>query len=110
MMKQTVAAPTPLVKWHEHQVNVSMTKSAQAVAGPGPALLTRAIDTRKLARARVAGVLGVTRQHISVLCNGDAVPSLDLAVGIEELLGVPARSWVRKTATARYTAKQLEAA
>lgn len=86
-----------------------MTKSAQAVAGPGPKLLTRALDTRKLARARVADVLGVTRQHISVLCNGDAVPSLDLAVGIEELLGVPARSWVRRSGTPRFAPDQLEA-
>lgn len=74
-----------------------MTKSAQTVAGPGPRLLTKALDDRDVPRARAAAVLGVTRQHISVLCSGDAVPSLDLAIGIQELLGVPAWSWVRKT-------------
>jgi len=86
-----------------------MTKSAQSVAGPGPKLLSAVIATKKLARAHVADVLGVTRQHISVLCNGDAVPSLDLAIGLEELLGVPARSWVRRGAQPRFSPDKLEA-
>lgn len=87
-----------------------MTKSAQSVAGPGPKLLTAALEKADVSRAHAAEILGVTRQHVSVLCNGEAVPSLDLAIGIEELLAVPARAWVRKGGASRFTAKMLEAA
>ena len=79
-----------------------MTKPANVIDGPGPRLLKEAIDTLHVSMTAVADVLGVTRQHISWLCRGGSVPSLDLAISLDELLGIPPRAWVRRTDKPRH--------
>ena len=64
--------------------------------GDGPALLTKALRERNLSASRYATVIGISRQHVSVLQKtSDAVPSLEVAIAMEETLGIPPRSWVR---------------
>lgn len=72
--------------------------------GDGPRLLTTAIERVDYSRSRFAKVIGVSRQHVSVLCDkdSDAVPSLEVAIAIEETLGVPARSWVRRDGQSKF--------
>ncbi len=79
-----------------------MTKGTLVARGPGPELLRAAIARCGISMTDLADKLGVTRQHISVLCRGDTVPSCDLAVSLHELLDIPPRAWVRKTLGPRF--------
>ena len=41
--------------------------------------------------SRLAAALGISRQHVSMILRGEAVPSLALATALEAHLGIPAR-------------------
>lgn len=44
-------------------------------------------------QADLARACGVTRQRIGQVLDGTAVPSLALAVRLEDVTGIPARRW-----------------
>lgn len=81
-----------------------MSKTRQHVSGPAWKLLRAAIEVRGFSMAAVADRLGVQRQHVSALCKGAAVPSLDLAISLQELLGIQPRDWVRANAKPKHEA------
>lgn len=79
-----------------------MSKTRQHVSGPAAKLLRDAIKRRKMSMAAVAVKLDVQRQHVSALCKGAAVPSLDLAISLHELLDISPRDWVRRNAKPKH--------
>jgi transcriptional regulator with XRE-family HTH domain len=46
-----------------------------------------------MSRADLAEKLGVSRQAVSDWVSGDSQPKPDLMAKIEDLLGIPMRSW-----------------
>lgn len=42
----------------------------------------------------IASRIGVTQQTVSALLAGDGSPSLELALAIERVFGIPAREWL----------------
>lgn len=61
---------------------------------PGPNQLREWIDRKGLADGEAAKVIGVDFTYISKLVNGHRQPSLDNAVKIERVTGVPVGAWV----------------
>jgi|GEM_PF-3419660 len=57
-------------------------------------MLTDAIKSLGLSRAYVATRLGIGAPYLSMLEHGKKTPSLELAVKIERLIGIPVASWV----------------
>jgi transcriptional regulator with XRE-family HTH domain len=45
----------------------------------------------------VADALGVTDAHVSYLARGRRIPSLELAIKIANLTGIPVTAWARST-------------
>jgi len=43
--------------------------------------------------SEIARRLGVTRQTVDAWCSGEAVPRLEHAAALEDLLGIPLRDW-----------------
>lgn len=45
--------------------------------------------------ANVADALGVTTSHVSYLARGLRTPSLELAIKIADLTGIPVTAWAK---------------
>jgi transcriptional regulator with XRE-family HTH domain len=43
--------------------------------------------------SEIARRLGVSRQTVDSWCSGEAVPRLEHAAALEDLLGIPLRDW-----------------
>lgn len=54
-----------------------------------PASLAAWLEQSGTTQTELAEQLGVVPSHISMLVSGDRTPSLDLAIRIESLTGVP---------------------
>lgn len=57
-------------------------------------LLRRWISTAGLNYAALADILKISVPHLSRLITGGRMPSLELAMRIEKLTGIPAESWI----------------
>jgi transcriptional regulator with XRE-family HTH domain len=52
------------------------------------------LDRSKMSQRKTAELIGVTEQYFGQLLHGDRrMPSLMVAIRIEDVTGVPARSW-----------------
>jgi len=58
-----------------------------------PQRLRKYIQREKVTQAAVAAELGVSGGHLSDILSGKELPSLALAVRIEDLTGIPARDF-----------------
>jgi transcriptional regulator with XRE-family HTH domain len=67
-----------------------MSKRASTVASER---LRASLDPRVMSRADLAEKLGVSRQAVSDWVSGDSQPKPELMAKIEDLLGIPMRSW-----------------
>lgn len=66
----------------------------------GSDLLADALEDQDLTVTAAAAELDVSRTRVSMLLSGngrDGRPSLELAVKLEELFGIPPRSWIAGT-------------
>ena len=59
----------------------------------GAELLKEWMQLRGYKQARVAEVFGMTVSFVSMLMNRHRVPSLDKAIKIERLTGIPVEAW-----------------
>lgn len=62
---------------------------------PGPWLRAELVDPRGLSVTDLALHLGVTRQAVSTLLNGNAGLSADMAIRFEKLFGISADTLIR---------------
>lgn len=69
----------------------------------GAALLIEWIERRGYKQNELPAILGLHESFISMLVNGKRIPSLHNAVKIEELTGIPVKSW---TSSARDKSKR----
>jgi transcriptional regulator with XRE-family HTH domain len=63
-------------------------------------LLKEALNPKVISRADLAAKLGVSRQAVSDWLNGDALPTADRMAQLEDLLGIPMRSWTEPVPSA----------
>ena len=63
----------------------------------GRRLLRSALRNHGLTYAEVAAAVGVTKSTVWKWAAGEQVPDLAWAFQLEDVLGVPAQSWVRMT-------------
>lgn len=76
--------------------NIMATKQGKARTVPkGSALLKKWADKRRKTSSMVAlaAELGISRVYLFRLCAGTDTPSLDLAIRIEVVAGVPCAAW-----------------
>lgn len=77
---------------------MSAAASGDAVLKPQTASEARAWLDRFVAEfggcAAVAKQLGVTRRYLDCVRAGTRLPGLDLAVQLEDLVGIPPRAWL----------------
>jgi HTH-type transcriptional regulator/antitoxin HigA len=57
-------------------------------------ILQRELDTRAISQAQLAARTGLSPKHINLVIKGTAALSPDVAVTLEEILGVSAETWL----------------
>lgn len=69
---------------------------AQFDFAPNPGrILQRELDARAISQAQLAARTGLSTKHINLVIKGTAALSADVAVTLEEILGVSAEMWLR---------------
>jgi transcriptional regulator with XRE-family HTH domain len=62
----------------------------------GSVQLSSLVKPKKLfTSTEIAKRLGVSRQTVDAWCTGAAVPYVEHAAALEDLLGIPIRDWAR---------------
>lgn len=70
-----------------------MIKSKTYIAIPPGATIKEQISDRKMTQKELAARMDMSEKHISHLINGDSQLTLDVALKLEMVLGLPARFW-----------------
>lgn len=58
-------------------------------------ILQRELDERSVSQAQLAARTGLSTKHVNLMIKGTAPLSADVAVTLEEILGLPAEMWLR---------------
>jgi len=69
-----------------------ITTKIRDLSPPGE-ILAEALVERGMTGAELARRMGVSEEHVDQLLNSKAPLSLDVAVGLERVLGIPANLW-----------------
>jgi transcriptional regulator with XRE-family HTH domain len=54
------------------------------------------LESKGKSRAALAGDLGISPSHLSLILSGERTPSLELAVAIERLTGIPPKAFLEE--------------
>ena len=65
-------------------------------ANKGVKLLKYWLDGEHLTQKSLCAIVDITPQHMSRLIKGTFVPSLSLAVRMEEVCSIPCRAWLER--------------
>lgn len=77
-------------------------------ADPPGRMLQRELDAQGLTQAQLATRTGLSTKHINLVVKGTALLSPDVAISLEQVLGVPAEFWLKWEAAYQAAAARTE--
>ena len=80
-----------------------MERSATYIAVPPGETIREQLNYRGMSQKEFAARMGLSEKHVSRLINGEVILTVDVAVRLETVLGIPASFWTRLEAMYRET-------
>lgn len=82
------------------------SQDAPVVPGAGGPLIVTILALARMRQAELARRTGLSTKHVNQLCKGIVPMSIDIALRLEQQLGIPAELWMHADTTSRIAAQR----